>query len=141
MATTREVRRGAFRLRLHQFVLLRSRRNIRSTIGDVKLSSEQHRADSRCHESGHQSHLRRISVTHPCKRSLAELHLLVEVFDRDEMRLGSFVVKEAGQPRVLCHRRRGGIRLQLVSELLLQTLDPVAVETHDPPKHMDVIRR
>ena len=55
MATTREVRRGAWWLRLHQFVLLRSRRNIRSTIGNVEFSSEQHETDPGGHECRHQS--------------------------------------------------------------------------------------
>ena len=50
MATTREVRRGAWWLRLHQFVLLRSRRNIRSTIGNLVFASEQYGTDSRGHE-------------------------------------------------------------------------------------------
>ena len=75
MATTREVRRGAWWLRLHQFVLLRSHRNIRSTVGNVEFSSEQQRTDPGRHERRHQSEPRRVSVARPCKRSLAELHL------------------------------------------------------------------
>ena len=75
MATTREVRRGAWWLRLHQFVLLRSRRNIRSTIGNVEFSSEQYRTDPGGHECRDQSESRRVGVARPCKRSLAELHL------------------------------------------------------------------
>ena len=45
MATTREVRCGECWLRLHQLVLLRPHRNIRSTVGHVELSSEQHKTD------------------------------------------------------------------------------------------------
>ena len=75
MATTREVRRGASWLRLHQFVLLRSRRNIRSTVGNLELSSEEHKTDPEGHEGRHQSNLRCVRVARPCERSLAELHL------------------------------------------------------------------
>ena len=70
MATTREVRRGAWWLRLHQFVLLRSRRNIRSTVGNVEFSSEQHKTDPGGHERRHQSDLRRVaSRVHASDRS------------------------------------------------------------------------
>ena len=62
MATTREVRRGECWLRLHQLVLLRSRRNIRSTVGNVKFSSEQHKTDPDGHEGRHQSNLRCVIV-------------------------------------------------------------------------------
>lgn len=75
MATTREVRRGEYWLRLHQLVLLRSRRNIRSTVGNVELFSEEHKTDPDGRKGRHQSDLRCVRVARPCERSLAELHL------------------------------------------------------------------
>ena len=82
MATTREVRRGERLLRLHQFVLLCSRRNIRSSIGNVEFASDQTGSDLGGHECRHELEFWRIWMTLPAKAPLAELD--VGITERSE---------------------------------------------------------
>lgn len=63
----------------------------------------------------------------------------VQVLDRHQMRLGTFVVEKAGQPRGLCYRSCRGVRLELAGKVLLQALDRRVIKTFNTPEDVNVI--